>query len=59
MALLPPCLSAGVLLSLNVSDSNRMVSLTPALKHPGVPGIRVEVNGQVGPQTVAVSNECS
>ncbi|KAL4452476.1 hypothetical protein ABPG75_008138 [Micractinium tetrahymenae] len=42
----PPC-EPGVLLSLNVSDSNRMVTLTPALKRPGVPGIRVEVNGQV------------
>lgn len=42
-----PRLPAGVLLSLNVSDANRVVSLSPALKHPDVPGIRVEVNGQV------------
>ncbi|KAL4450153.1 hypothetical protein ABPG77_010822 [Micractinium sp. CCAP 211/92] len=42
----PPCVP-GVLLSLNVSDSNRVVSLTPTLKYPEVPGIRVEVNGQV------------
>ena len=41
-----PCL-AGELLSLNVSDTSQMVSLTPALLHPEVPGVRVEVNGQV------------
>ena len=32
---------------LNVSDASAVVSLTPALKHPDVDGIRVEVNGQV------------
>lgn len=39
---------AGVPLVLNVSDASAVVSLTPALKHPDVDGIRVEVNGQVG-----------
>lgn len=38
---------AGVPLVLNVSDASAVVSLTPALKHPDVDGIRVEVNGQV------------
>ena len=37
-----------MLLSLNVSDTSKLVSLTPALRRPDVPGIRVEVNGQVG-----------
>ncbi|EFN53518.1 hypothetical protein CHLNCDRAFT_136597 [Chlorella variabilis] len=41
-----PCVP-GQLLSLNVSERSRLVSLTPALKRPNVAGVRVEVNGQV------------
>jgi len=41
------CCIADVLLSMNISDDSGMVSLTPALRRPDVPGIRVEVNGQV------------
>lgn len=47
MLLPPPSPAAGQLLTLNVSDSTRLISLTPALRFPGVPGVRVEVNGQV------------
>lgn len=45
---LVPFAAAGQLLSLNVSERSRLVSLTPALKRPNVAGVRVEVNGQVG-----------
>lgn len=51
-------LRAGVPLVLNVSDPSAPVSLTPALKHPNVDGIRVEVNGQVRPRLL-LCKDCS
>ena len=42
----PPC-ESGRELALNISHSTQMVSLTPTLLYPELPGIRVEVNGRV------------
>lgn len=48
-------------MQLNVSHGTEWVSLHPGLRWPGVPGLRVEVNGQVGrlPWTVCLTSMSS